>query len=423
MAETEPFFFSHLATFIGGVAILTLFGRGEWTGGCGGSLAAFAVALSKASIIAFLFVVLVMGGMYVGNMADSFAVGLANEAQLNIRRFHFLFANFVGCFAVTLGFWFVDLNHERENTGESVPINNLPSFYNEDDIVVTGDGYLASAATAVADTEKQVRVALRASPGVNSESRARKENVHVAAHPIGVLGLAFVFTTWMHAVFIAIEAHLFLADRPEMTQSNIVAVTANVIVWLFSWVSMIRDNKRNLVGVKSYSLFSAGSVDTGFDGHQFWIYYPPASILAFELLSFSAHIEFFNGIDHMILYLSFVGLCYVLVSFTTSCATWLQIRVYITTMFLLSCIFYPAVAAYNTDIGFKVNNTISGVNTHFGMMDFWGGSERTLGYKTYHTNFTVATDMSTTGSLAYSSTALICGVFVMGYTLIKLFST
>jgi hypothetical protein len=275
------------------------------------------------------------------------------------------------------------------------------------------DGKLATIDEITSEIEKLAEVNPK-----NALNRSRYEDVVKVTDSVSsmVVFSTILFLGWMHAMYVVVATQVIIPGRNGvMTNSNIISTTANVVCFVAVCASFIVDSffekSKTLVGIKFDNLFGfhGGNKEeeemVSLSGVQFWVYLPWLAILSFELLTLSCMLEFYNGIDHMIVYLGFVILGYVMVAYTTSCATWLEIRVFLTLIFYSSALFYPAVidVVANT-FPEKSNNTLSGDNVQYSILDYWGNSD--LQYRTYFPNGTISSEMTETVATAISSTAL-----------------
>jgi hypothetical protein len=288
-------------------------------------------------------------------------------------------------------------------------MENLPTGYNQTRAVVKLETFGVDS-KELGELEQQLTDALQPEPNKSAEERVKAEEVYAVKKITNdiVLTLGCVFVAWMHFAFMFIEAQM-LTPGASRTDANIVAISANVVCLVSSIILIIidatKDGGKHHVGLKHTNIFGGGVSDMGVSGGQFWIYWPPLAIMSYELLALSAWTQLYNGFDHMILYLAFRILCYVLVSSSTSCATWLQVNLYVTTLFLQTILFMPTTGGYHMDLGAKSNNTLSGSNVHYAMMLYFENTD--LQVRSYAANYTVLVDSTTQGKLALTCSAMI----------------
>lgn len=361
---------------------------------------------AKILVLLFLSVGLVFDGMYEGNLLTVGASYNLEKTNVNIRIYHLAFICKVGC---TLLCWFFQFSYwmgERE-----VPhklLKDLPTGYNGErqtvELPFVGDS------ADINKLEMNMVSVLQPEPGKTAAQRVVEEDVFAVNDITNavVLALGGAFVAWMHFTFMFIEGQMLTPNTP-LTDGNIIAITANVVCLVASILLVTIDAtyfKKTHVGLKLSGIFGSKETDdNGLTGGQFWIYWPPLSIMAYELLALSAWTQLYNGFDHMIVYLAFRILCYVLVATSTSCATWLQTNLYVTTFFLATILFMPTTGGFKMDLGEKSNNTLSGPNVHYAMMMYFENTDMQI--RSYATNYTVLVDSTTQGKLGVTSSALI----------------
>lgn len=406
MTETEPLFYSQLSVFCSFFAILILhvgdlkFDSSDSSDGRSSSIRNFVMSKSaKLGVLLFLTISLFFDGFYENNLLTVGAPYNLEKTNVNIRIYHFVFVSKVGC---TLLCWLFQFSYWMGQSEQDL-MTDLPTGYNQERAVVSVD------LPDIGEIEKQLTDALQPEPNKSASDRVMAEEVH-ATTPITnnvVLVLACVFVSWMHFAFMFAEAQM-LTPNTKMTDSNIVAISANAICLFSSLMLVVLDavkNGKHHVGLKYKNIFGIGNMEMGLSGGQFWIYWPPLAIMSFELLALSAWTQVYVGFDHMLLYLAFRVLCYVLVSNSTSCATWVQVNLYVTLLFLQSITFMVTTGGYHMDLGAKSNNTLSGPNVHYAMMMYFENAD--LHLRSYASNYTLLYDSTTQGNLAISCSAMI----------------
>lgn len=362
--------------------------------------------VAKILVLLFLSVGLVFDGMYEGNLLTVGALYNLEKTNVNIRIYHLAFICKVGC---TLLCWFFQFSYWMGECEEPrKPLTELPTGYNGErqtvELPFVGDSDMIS------DAEKLMTSTLQPEPGKTAVQRAEVEQVYAVKDITNaiVLVLGGAFVAWMHFTFMFIEGQMLTPNTP-LTDGNIIAITANVVCLVSSILLVIIDAtkySKTHVGLKLSGIFGSKETDdNGLTGGQFWIYWPPLAIMAYELLALSAWTQLYNGFDHMIVYLAFRILCYVLVAKSTSCATWLQTNLYVTTFFLATILFMPTTGGFKMDLGEKSNNTLSGPNVHYAMMMYFENTDMHI--RSYATNYTVLVDSTTQGKLGVTSSALI----------------